>query len=836
MKKKVILSVAALLCLTTLVGCNKEKESKSNSDSSQSDVVRMTSLAVTPKRPTIYLEDENKDVQLTAVIEPENASNKAVTWTSDNEAVATVDANGKVTGKSQGTATITVKAVDGELKDTSVVSVKLSRSQDSRIDELDKPAFLAKYEKNTNNLDDVTTIQTNKNPSRSSYYKNADLKRDTYKVGNQNEFKFAITGKINDDRGREQEISNPYVNVKLEKFDKAQNKYNLVPESELADVVTISEQKNSYQFKEAATGNVYKITISPDETMYAEVNENCSDITFDVEVINGFNVYTKEDLTVFDNTETWAAVKAAKGLTDVVAKGIVLHDDIEITNDDLPASLKWSAAEIEAYIANYSNDFSSWCVKKGFTAAEGKATLTDSLRDWVTVFERFTPADEDLFAFEGNYFKIDGSKIKQIYSFNDGIQNGQVSNEYIPDDNPLKGNDGSHSQLFRIRDDNVVSETHVGASYTFRNMTITGNGERSDEDKYQGGLITFKMKGIDFIASNIITSRSFVTFMPNISEAGCKEMNMVLDRCKNFDSYNSLLYIWGTEKNVITNSFMTGAGGAIALLDEVHANDITSGTHGVPKVDCYNVYFDNPVTGNEPWFVGHQASALVQLMQAFGMQDKWLGKNANKNGEKMNILSTDGTNAYINIVAIDICGSDPLNNKLTTGGSMLKGHFNIYNDPEMTTLLAGCDMGKLAAADPAAGQDVFVGTALQEFATGNPLPLYRVMAAFNSAPGIIAQTATGHGMLSDTTYTNGVIAALNDSVAPGGSTPVAAGISITPIPFYNPENGSEIAYNMDAYKSNMEGLASGDYMSVYMQPGAADVEYLGVFLKLTKIA
>ncbi len=49
---------------------------------------------------------------LTATIEPNNATNKTVTWSSNNEAVATVD-NGKVTAVKEGTATITVTAQDG---------------------------------------------------------------------------------------------------------------------------------------------------------------------------------------------------------------------------------------------------------------------------------------------------------------------------------------------------------------------------------------------------------------------------------------------------------------------------------------------------------------------------------------------------------------------------------------------------------------------------------------------------------------------------------------------------------------------------------------------------
>jgi uncharacterized protein YjdB len=60
---------------------------------------------------------------LTATVLPDNATNKAVTWTSSNTTVATVSADGKVTAKAAGTATITVKTADGNKTATCTVTV-----------------------------------------------------------------------------------------------------------------------------------------------------------------------------------------------------------------------------------------------------------------------------------------------------------------------------------------------------------------------------------------------------------------------------------------------------------------------------------------------------------------------------------------------------------------------------------------------------------------------------------------------------------------------------------------------------------------------------------------
>ena len=60
---------------------------------------------------------------LTATVEPANATNKAVTWSSDNSGVATVS-NGVVTAVAPGTATITVTTADGGFTATCTVTVR----------------------------------------------------------------------------------------------------------------------------------------------------------------------------------------------------------------------------------------------------------------------------------------------------------------------------------------------------------------------------------------------------------------------------------------------------------------------------------------------------------------------------------------------------------------------------------------------------------------------------------------------------------------------------------------------------------------------------------------
>ena len=67
--------------------------------------------------------EKTKTETLTPTLTPSNATNKSVTWESDNTSVATVTAAGVVTGVAAGVANITVTTDDGDYTATCVVTV-----------------------------------------------------------------------------------------------------------------------------------------------------------------------------------------------------------------------------------------------------------------------------------------------------------------------------------------------------------------------------------------------------------------------------------------------------------------------------------------------------------------------------------------------------------------------------------------------------------------------------------------------------------------------------------------------------------------------------------------
>ena len=71
--------------------------------------IPVSQLSITPETANLHI-GENQ--QLNASVLPDNATNKALTWSTSNSAVATVNENGLVTAVGAGTATITATTVD----------------------------------------------------------------------------------------------------------------------------------------------------------------------------------------------------------------------------------------------------------------------------------------------------------------------------------------------------------------------------------------------------------------------------------------------------------------------------------------------------------------------------------------------------------------------------------------------------------------------------------------------------------------------------------------------------------------------------------------------------
>lgn len=111
MKKIFLIIFLAALTIGLLSSCNKEDNK-----------VPVTDVTLDQFNLTISVDEA--DVQLTATVYPDNATDKTVSWSSDKTEFATVDNQGNVHAVAPGTANIIVTTTDGGKTDTCAVVVK----------------------------------------------------------------------------------------------------------------------------------------------------------------------------------------------------------------------------------------------------------------------------------------------------------------------------------------------------------------------------------------------------------------------------------------------------------------------------------------------------------------------------------------------------------------------------------------------------------------------------------------------------------------------------------------------------------------------------------------
>jgi uncharacterized protein (TIGR02145 family) len=113
MKPLKIFLLALLLPAFVMVGCKKD------------DKAPVAVTGVTLNKPTLSLAPGDSET-LTATVAPETATNKAVTWTSSDNTVASVDSNGLVIALKDGSTTITVTTADGAKTADCAVTVSVA--------------------------------------------------------------------------------------------------------------------------------------------------------------------------------------------------------------------------------------------------------------------------------------------------------------------------------------------------------------------------------------------------------------------------------------------------------------------------------------------------------------------------------------------------------------------------------------------------------------------------------------------------------------------------------------------------------------------------------------
>ena len=327
-------------------------------------------------------------------------------------------------------------------------------------------------------------------------------------------------------------------------------------------------------FTEAAVGKKFEIEIYPEgltEKQLKQVENYTTSV--EVEVVEGYNVYNALDLAYFENrTEgdeaaAWIEFKNIKGLdVNYQPKNLILQCNINIESTDLPSIMFYNENELDKADSDYDRTLGS-------------------MKDYYDLYGHVSKDGEE-FHIYGNYYTLSVSDLREVTR-----ENGKITNV---------GEVVSHATMFRY----TGSDTAITS---IENLNLVGNAPKVEDVVKSGGLILLKVNNSNFTAYNNITTRFFITYMPNYTID-----TFLISNCKLYNNFNCFVYNWGSNKVTIEKCEMISAGGPVIIQDHV---DPTSAEGGrVAETVVKSSKLESYVTGQEGWFTIMKATAFVPLI------------------------------------------------------------------------------------------------------------------------------------------------------------------------------------------------------------------------------
>lgn len=377
-------------------------------------------------------------------------------------------------------------------------------------------------------------------------------------------------------------------------------------------------------FKEEAIGKQFKIVITPDNlTPNQQLPENISKymIEMEIEIIDGYNVYSEIELAYFDNRsegteyEAWKVFKESNELeVSYVPNNLILHKDLVLKAEHVPSYFFYQENELSKSDSDYER-------------------ALGSLKDFTYMFERELYGNS-AFNLLGNYFTINTSNFKEVVR-----ENGAISST---------GEVISHATLFGF-DGDATSKAKIS------NLNIIGNAPRVENEIKSGGQIFLKVYGPEFEAYNVISVCFFITYFPEVSSALFK-----MFKCKAYDAFNSFVYNYGSENVHIEDCQMIGAGGPVIIQD--HVNPGTT-EERIANTFIKNSDLQSYVTGTEGWFTIVGASSLVAPIKGLDVLFNPFNKSILKTS------TSDPTAKYMNAICVNKANGD-INRRVLINGTV----------------------------------------------------------------------------------------------------------------------------------------------------------------------
>lgn len=494
------------------------------------------------------------------------------------------------------------------------------------------PLSITDYSSNSQLKNTYTSIT-----SGEGAVKGFEVTGNAYKVGSYNEFWFQPTLSTKNMATKEtRELTEFPMRVKV--YQKNDTTYNELTGENLTNMVKYDSNKHSFKFTSNANEKTFKIEAFPAYDLTETEKTKVGTLSFEFEVVDGYNVYNAHDLSAIDNAnmaDKWTALKTEWGIPlNVTTNTFILHNSISITDDSIPAGHFWTAEELAKISSNVASAVGSLKDSSVFEPDElGNNPVSNA---YASIYKRkIVSGDKDTngenFVIEGNYFRITAQNLSLIKL--------QDNNETMSDDTTAIT---THTSLFSVvcKDENAKNvatiKSYVGENATeeefntmaqkvsakanFNNIEFIGNSPKTDTSILSGGVLLYKTLNTYTTFNNCLSQRWFLSFLTEIggqpfSQSGF--LALTVNQTNVYDAYNTMVYSSGGSVNIKGGSHLIGAGGPVVIGDSIRqADGSDEGYYPYLYVDSTSV-IESYIAGTEGWFNQYEvAKTLIAQIKA----------------------------------------------------------------------------------------------------------------------------------------------------------------------------------------------------------------------------
>lgn len=413
---------------------------------------------------------------------------------------------------------------------------------------------------------------------------------------------------------------------------------------ELAKFVTIDEEKNAFDFTEAAIGRTFTITTRPKD--YEDQADKLTK-SLTVMIVDGYNIYKAYELNYitncdhFDFTETNPDeqrnqiqivddfLKNEKNATRPEnINGIVLHNNLTIERTDIPSEYFLNS--------NRNND----------------------LYEFISVFIHELTETHKTFTLNGNFFAIYSHNLPCVVPQGVGNQDNIVSN----------------AQLFRFLSDADKDKNYDHTQYVtnIKNLMLVDDDPRSDQsadvNKAMLGIAAIKTYGNVVNIDNVNIQSYYISL---IAERDYHTIN--IKNSKFHNSFQNNIHLLSSNHvqddddeeplakeeyprltlNVVSSS-ITNSGGPAIITQVADATANKNKNAGALVNISEDSLVEAWVTGDEAWFTTLKLNYLIGGIKTMNTGFKAMGSSfiTDRN------TASGGTMGFMNVVMVNLIVPD----------------------------------------------------------------------------------------------------------------------------------------------------------------------------------